>query len=415
MLRNCGPTFTRLFNDSVECMAITEFLRTAVRRFLGERSRPPRLIGLGEPMHGVDAFLDLRNELLRALVEEHGCRWVALESDCLAGRLVDDHVLGGDGDLDRVMTDGFSHGFGASAGNRALVEWLRVHNRGRSPGDRVRFAGVDPPMEAEGAQSPRAALRLLHTYLTESGTPVPYDWGRIDALLGDDERWSDPAVIMDPAKAVGATPEARELRVIADDLGWLLTAEGPLPGSAALRDAELAARTASGLLAYHATLARTERYDRWAHCTGIRDAMMADNLRALAPGPVLAFAHHQHLRRGPGHIRAADRDWRFGPAGAHLARTFGADYAVIATAVGAAPHLGIPDPPPNTLEGHLSATTTAPRLVSTADLAAVVPGLVTRPAGSHRAYIPLDPATLDDFDAVLFVPHLDPPDAAARG
>lgn len=392
-------------------MATTEFMRTAVRGFLGARDRVPRVIGLGEPVHGVDTFLEVRNELLRVLVEEYGCRWVALESDCLAGRLVDDYVRGGDGDLDRVMRDGFSHGFGAAAGNRALVEWLRAGNRDRGPADRVRFAGADAPMESEGAQSPRAALRLLHAFLLESGRPVPYDWGRIDALLGDDDRWSDPAVIMDPAKAVGATPEARELRVIADDLGWMLMAEGPhpAPGTSAesLRDAELAARTASGLLAYHATLARTERYDRWAHCTGIRDAMMADNLRALTPAPVLAFAHNQHLRRGRAHIQSPDHTWPFAPAGAHLSRTFGPDYTAIAVAFGTAPHLNIPDPPPNTLEAHL----TAPGLITTVDLthlAETIPHLTTRPT-DHPGYFPLDPSNLDDFDAVLFLPHLPAP------
>src|SRR4051812_34908001 len=80
----------------------------------------PRLLALGEPTHGEDALLDLRNELFRQLVEQEGYRTIAIESDCLRGLLVDDYVTSGAGTLDEVMEHGFSHGWGASAANRAL-------------------------------------------------------------------------------------------------------------------------------------------------------------------------------------------------------------------------------------------------------------------------------------------------------
>jgi erythromycin esterase len=133
----------------------------------------------------------------------------------------------------------------------------------RPPADQVRFAGVDAPTEWDGAQSPRVALRTLHTFLTVHCEPVPHQWSRIEALLGDDDRWTNPDVIMDPSQAFGASEEARELRAITDDLCWLLMSEVPqITASEALRDAELAARTAAGLLAYHAVLARTDNLDR---------------------------------------------------------------------------------------------------------------------------------------------------------
>ncbi|HEY5879251.1 MAG TPA: erythromycin esterase family protein, partial [Nakamurella sp.] len=73
----------------------------------------PRLLALGEPTHGEDTLLDLRNDLFRQLVEQQGFRTIAIESDCLTGLLVDDYVTSGTGNLDDVMEHGFSHEWGA--------------------------------------------------------------------------------------------------------------------------------------------------------------------------------------------------------------------------------------------------------------------------------------------------------------
>lgn len=61
----------------------------AVMKLLPAR---PRLLALGEPTHGEDTLLDLRNELFRQLVEQEGYRTIAIESDCMAGLVVDDYV-----------------------------------------------------------------------------------------------------------------------------------------------------------------------------------------------------------------------------------------------------------------------------------------------------------------------------------
>ncbi|GAB2892732.1 erythromycin esterase family protein [Streptomyces mayteni] len=404
-------------------MATDELIYPALARFLDERPHPPRVLGLGEPVHGVDTFLRLRDELLHGLVARRRTRCVALESDCLAGHLVDDHVRGGDGHLDQVLADGITHGWGAWAGNRALVEWLAAHNRARPLAEQVRFAGFDAPTEITGAESPRAALWSLHAFLTAHLPAEPHPWSRIDALLGDDDRWTNPDVMYEPTRGVGRSAEARELRAIADDLRWLLAsavprlaAQGADGTAEALFDAELAARTAAGLLAYHAVLAGTDHHERLTNAIGIRDTMMAANLEALAArdhdhGPVLAFASNQHLRRGTAWMRMGGVDLWWSPAGAHLARALGPEYVTIAIAIGSAPHLGIHEPPADTVEGRLlAAGPSAPRLVPAAELVELVAGataLTKRPA-EYFAYFPLDPDALDDFDAVLFLPRLEP-------
>ncbi|MER7013107.1 erythromycin esterase family protein [Saccharopolyspora sp. NPDC000359] len=258
---------------------------------------PPVLLGLGEPTHGVAAFPMLRNELLPALVER-GYRSIALEVDHFAASVVDDYVAGGTADVNEVLETGFSHRFGAVPGNRELVEWLRAHNAEREPQDRVRFRGFDGPMEISGAPSPRRALTSVIDYLS-----VDLD---VDGLLGADADWSSEAAMFDPAASIGGSDRARALRVIADDLASALRRAAP---GLCRRDpdahdrATAHARTALGLLRYHAAMASSST-DRIATLLSLRAEMMADNLLAIVAreqhrGPTLVFAHNAHLQRAP--------------------------------------------------------------------------------------------------------------------
>lgn len=136
---------------------------TAVMGLLPAR---PRLLALGEPTHGEDALLDLRNELFRQLVEQEGYRTIAIESDCMMGLVVDDYVTTGSGTLEEVMEHGFSHGWGASAANRELVRWMRAHNDGRprpsgsvSPDSTARWRSPAPRAPARPSPHCTAALR----------------------------------------------------------------------------------------------------------------------------------------------------------------------------------------------------------------------------------------------------------------
>lgn len=138
----------------------------------------------------------------------------------MMGLVVDDYVTSGTGTLDEVMERGFSHGFGASAANRELVRWMRAYNDGRAASERLRFAGFDGPLEITGAASPRQALTALHGYLAAwmDADLLPCAAETLDRLLGTDDRWANPAAMMDPSQSVGQTPEAKELRLLADDL-----------------------------------------------------------------------------------------------------------------------------------------------------------------------------------------------------
>lgn len=370
----------------------------------------PRVLALGEPTHGEEALLGLRNELFRQLAEQEGPRTIAIESDCVKGLVVDEYVTSGTGTLDEVMERGFSHGWGACAGNRELVRWMRAHNEGRPSADQLRFAGVDGPLEITGAAAPRQALTALHGYLTArvDADLLPCTAETLDHLLGADDRWTSPAAMTDPARSVGQSAEAGRLRLLADDLVALLEAQTPHLWAQTSRGeverARLYGRTAIGLLRYHHCMADTSPA-RMTRLCQLRDLMMARNLLALAErGPVLVHAHNSHLQR----TRSTMRTWQ-GPvhwwsAGAIADARLGRDYAFLATALGTIPHRAVDTPPPDTLEGLLYALPGSPCLIDARRLATTLgASLPARRTTPWFGYAPLDPAQLVDTDGIVFV------------
>ncbi|MFI8103936.1 erythromycin esterase family protein [Streptomyces sp. NPDC086023] len=384
---------------------------SAVLRLL--HGRRPRVLALGEPTHGEELLLDVRNDLFRQLVEEEGYRTIAIESDCLAGLAVDDHVTSGTGTLDEVVAQGISHGWGASPANRELVRWMRAHNEGRPAADQVRFAGFDGPLEMTAAAGPRQALTALHGYLAAhvDADLLPCTAEALDRLLGADDRWTEPAAMTDPARSVGRTAEAGALRLLADDLAALLEERTPELLAATPREAwdraRLYARTATGLLRYHHWLADTST-GRLTRLVGVRDQMMARNLLALAErGPVLVHAHNAHLQRPRSTMRLGGTPLAWWSAGALVSARLGEEYAFLATTVGTIRHHGVDTPPPDSLEGLLYGLGEDRCLV---DPGALADALAQNPPAPRTSpwfgYFPMDPSHLAVTDGLVFVRDL---------
>jgi erythromycin esterase-like protein len=384
----------------------------AVMRLLPAR---PRLLALGEPTHGEDLLLDVRNELFRQLVEQEGYRTIAIESDCMMGLVVDDYVTSGTGTLDEVMERGFSHEWGAFPANRELVRWMRAYNDGRPASERLRFAGFDGPLEITGAASPRQALTALHAYLTAwaDADLLPCAADTLDRLLGADDRWTNPAAMMDPSQSVGQTPEAKQLRLLADDLVTLLDAQTPQLIAASSPDdwdrARLYGRTATGLLRYHFWMADTSP-SRMARLLALRDSMMAASLLAIAErGPTLVNAHNGHLQRNKSRMRMGDLPLEWWSAGAIVSAHLGDGYAFLATALGTIRHHGVDAPPPDTIEGLLYALPEDRYVVDARRLATVLGDVTPAPrVSAWFGYSPLDPAHVASNDGIVFVKDAPP-------
>ena len=233
--------------------------------------------------------------------------------------------------------------------------------RASTRSERLRFAGFDGPLEITAAASPRQALTALHGYLAAQVDTdlLPCTGEELDRLLGDDDRWTEPAAMTDPARSVGQSAEAARLRLLADDLVALLDAQTPglltATSSDDLRPARLYGRTATGLLRYHHWMADTSPA-RMTRLVGVRDQMMADNLLALAArGPVLASAHNSHLQRERSRMRMGGKPLEWWSAGALVNAELGDAYAFVATALGTIRHQGVGAPPPDSVEGLLYA------------------------------------------------------------
>jgi erythromycin esterase-like protein len=216
-------------------------------------------------------------------VEKHGYCAIALESSYPRGRLVNDFVLGRvAGSYEEVQQAGFSHGFGRCEGNRQLIEWMRQYNADSAHDNNLHFYGFDSPTEMTTSDSPRQLLTLVLEYLASIDRVRADEWRqRIETLLGRDADWENPEAAFTPAKSIGLSGAAIELRIETEDLISELHLRRP--ELVAARDAENYLETlhhatqARQLLNYHATVAR-ESPSRIADLLGIRDCMMADNL-----------------------------------------------------------------------------------------------------------------------------------------
>jgi erythromycin esterase-like protein len=389
----------------------------AVDQIVQELGDAVELLGIGEPTHGDEQYLVLRNRLFQRLVESHGYTAITVESSFPRSPLVNAYVSGDAGpaaSYDDIQEAGFSHGFGSSAANRELVEWMRSYNTSVGGHRKLRFYGFDGPMEMTGTDSPRQSLRFVLNYLVGIDRSAVERRKRIEELLGENAAWENPAAMMDPTKSIGLTPAAAALRIEIEDLITELSIRRPELIAASDRDLHLEAlqhaKVARELLNYHAGLARSSQ-NRIAELLGIRDAMMADNLvyalqRERGRGKVLAFAQNMHLKRGLAQWQLGPHALKWWPAGAHVASVLDERYAMIGVAAGASAHSGLEQPERGTLEAILATAPGTARFVPThlgdglpADSVA---SLATRSV-ANPGYFPFSAQSIADFDALILL------------
>ena len=301
---------------------------------LGRAVRDARVVAVGECSHFIREFGQLRERVLRYLVERLGFSVLAYEYGFSEGVRVDAWVRGEGADDDLA-------GYAPSAlpvGLEAPLRWLRARNQAGLPTGRVvdadsassaavRFAGVDLPAaggslrpaldpvaaylrEADPAALPwlQDALRLAEPFSGESGATAAAGWAALPAADQDTltaclsrlrtrlhaveelcvDRTGAQAYALARHRVDGACAADAMLRVMAG----VYAGEG-LPGDASVR----------------------ERY--------LADSVLW-HLRHGAPGTrIVLVAHNAHIQRMPvehgGELSAL-------PMGMHLAHALGASY-----------------------------------------------------------------------------------------
>ncbi len=181
-----------------------------------------------------------------------------------------------------VQDTGFGHGFGRLDANRELVEWMRLYNADPEHRVKLRFYGFDIPGLEAGIASPAQVLHFVLDYLASIDSHAGQEQRqRIDSLLGPDYDWENPEAMADPAKSVGLSPAATQLRIETEELILELRTRRPelVAKSDIGRYSEALqyATVARELLNFHAASARKSG-ELYARLLGIRDALMADNL-----------------------------------------------------------------------------------------------------------------------------------------
>ncbi|MFF4160166.1 erythromycin esterase family protein [Streptomyces sp. NPDC001678] len=103
-----------------------------------------RVVGMGEATHSSHEFFALKQRVFRHLVEDRGFRTYALEAPWSTGLRLNDYVLRGKGDPERVLREDFQDAylFWNTREYLSLVQWMRSWNVAH-PGDPVRFMGND--------------------------------------------------------------------------------------------------------------------------------------------------------------------------------------------------------------------------------------------------------------------------------
>lgn len=114
-----------------------------------------RVLGLGEPTHGTAEAFHWKGEVIRVLAEAGRLRVLAWECGFAPGRLLDEAVRWGRGDLETALR---AQRFWVWETREVLdtLTWLRGWNLGQPGRERVRFVGVD-------VQQPYSGVRELLT------------------------------------------------------------------------------------------------------------------------------------------------------------------------------------------------------------------------------------------------------------
>ncbi len=263
-----------------------------------DRFGAARVVLLGEATHGTSEFYRARAAITRRLVERHGFTIVAVEADWPDAARVDRWVRqrGGPDPEGGAPFTRFPTWMWRNTEMRDFATWLRAHNAGRPPAERVEFRGLDvyslgnsiaavlrhlDETDPEAARAARRRYACLTPWHAE-----PEDYGRA-VLFGDKEPCEDAAV-----------QQLRDL--LARRMGDMMSEQGEQ-----LFDAAQNARVALAAERYYRLMYRSGT-ESW----NLRDRHMFDTLRALldrrGPGArAVVWAHNSHI----GNAAATEMGW----------------------------------------------------------------------------------------------------------
>ncbi|WP_284742124.1 erythromycin esterase family protein [Amycolatopsis sp. RTGN1] len=313
-----------------------------------------RVVAIGESTHRVHEFYQLRHLVTRFLADELGFTGFAMESGFPEGWAVHDWVLGGDGDLDRLLHTGITYHMGKCAEMRDQLTWMREHNRTHDR--KIRFYGMDlPDSSASALPGVTAALAFLDEADPDYAAAARTNLLPLFDYLPADRTglaWAAPAIqaylALDAAHRHELTARISELTERLRALRVPYSTVDATGADIALQCA-VTARYADAFLANIA--AAPGRTYRGAN---VRDAAMADNVEWILGREerVVVGAANGHLQRWPYRVPPIINEEQV-MLGQHLARSLGDGMVVIATTYDGGrvfSHRALPEGPPGHTE-----------------------------------------------------------------
>ncbi|MDR6868600.1 erythromycin esterase [Microbacterium resistens] len=392
-----------------------------------------RVVAIGESMHRVHEFLQIRHRLFRFLARRAGFTTLVLESGFPETIAADAWTRRGDGGLREVLRRGITYGFGACQEVLDQLTWMRERNaKGDGP---VRLRGMDiPDSSASALPGVLAALSLADETDPEyarhvRATLLP----RFGYLPTDRSGLAQAAPTIQAYLALPAEDRAA-LTTEIGDLAWRMRARRPdalalLGGTPVARErVDEAIRAADSARAADAFLqAMTHGAERTWPPANVRDAWMADSVEwVLEREPrVLVAAANGHVQR----TRFSAPPFAPEPMttlGGHLAARLGDDLVVIGTAFGGGEQwLHRPDPQdppghsrpfvsgigplrPDSVDAAIARAGTGDALLDLRSAPPAAAAALDATAGLHNGDVLQPLSVREAFDALVFVDRVTP-------
>lgn len=283
---------------------------------LGSAIGDARIVGVGEATHGTREHFLYKHRLLRYLVTQKGFRALAFESPWPTGLALNEYVLSGRGDPQRLLGRGV---FGVWYTQEVLdmIRWMRAYNATVSPEQRVEFVGID-------IQLTRVAAAAVVHYLEQVDGDFRARHGRtLDLLVAKEMEGLYLQYIGNERGRPRNTSETQAISAVVREIQARFDAQRARYIAASSADEFDLVRRHAKILVQQADVLRRISW-------GQRDRYMADNLdwfMARRPAvKVMVWAHNGHVE--------TRRDTAGAALGRHLKDRHGPDYVSIGFVLG---------------------------------------------------------------------------------
>jgi len=248
-----------------------------------------RIVGVGEATHGTREHFLYKHRLLRFLVRQKNFRALAFESPWPTGLALNEYVLGGDGDPERLLRRAV---FGVWHTQEVLdmIRWMREYNTSVPPDQRVEFVGID-------MQLTRGAAKLVAQYLNRVDPLFRAGHAdTLDLLAAREMEGLYLEYVGNKDPRARSTAENRKVSVVVREVLARFDGQRERYSSASSADEFAFARQNARILVQQAEVC--ENFNG-----ADRDRFMADNLdwyMARRTGvKVMVWAHNGHVKIAP--------------------------------------------------------------------------------------------------------------------